>query len=183
MISNELNILNEGGFFIKNNVLPQTLYNNVIQYFNKKDFEETYQPENIFYGNKYQAYPCYQKHIHSGDLYDFIKTILKKIIDKDFNLALTLRKVYSEELLKSKVNTKYGLKHKDDSDFAGVISLDQTVDGGTAFYYNECDKYPDIEIGAFPNRMVLYRGKRWHAPCHDYTFNIRKNICFFIFYK
>jgi len=178
----ENNILNDSGIHIKHNFFSSDILKSINDTFDKKDFKETYQPEEIFYGNRYQAYPCYQKR-DNDIIFNYIKSYIENIVKKKFELLVVMRKVYSEELLKSKVNTKYGLKHKDGSDLAGVISLDHTVDGGTAFYYNQCDNYPDIEIGSWPNRMILYKGNRWHSSCHDFSYKVRKNICFFIDYK
>ena len=61
--------------------------------------------------------------------------------------------------------------------------MDFSVTGGTAFFNAQSDKFPDIEIGAVPNRLVLYDNKRFHAPSHDYTYDVRKIICFFIYNK
>ena len=32
------------------------------------------------------------------------------------------------------------------------------------------DKYPDIQIGAYPNRLIIYNATRFHAACNDFSF-------------
>ena len=78
---------------------------------------------------------------------------------------------------------KYGFVHKDCPDgepaLAGMMYFDQSFDGGTAFFANQMDKIPDIYISAYPNRLVLYHGNRFHAPAIDYTFKERLTLTFF----
>ena len=77
----------------------------------------------------------------------------------------------TEELLKSKTNTPYGLVHHDsDNQFAAVLPFYQSNSGGTAFFEYQSDKYPDIQIGAYPNRLIIYDAGRFHAACNDFTF-------------
>jgi len=38
---------------------------------------------------------------------------------------------------------------------------------------------PDIYISAVPNRLVLYSGGIYHAPCFDYTFKERLTLSLF----
>ena len=81
------------------------------------------------------------------------------------------RKMIAEELLKSKTNTPYGIVHQDNvNQFAAILFFHQSTSGGTAFFEYEDDKYPDIQIGAYPNRLIIYSAKRNHAPCNDFTF-------------
>jgi len=117
-----------------------------------------------------------------------IGNYFKTSFNDDFRVETTYRKVYSEELLKSKCNTRYGFIHTDGGMYgnclyAGVIYMDFSNTGGTAFFNAPSDKFPDIEIGAVPNRLILYDNKRFHAPSHDFTYEVRKNICFFIYDK
>ena len=77
----------------------------------------------------------------------------------------------TKELLKSKTNTPYGIVHQDlINQFAAVLPFYQSNSGGTAFYEYEFDKYPDIQIGAYPNRLIIYDAQRNHSPCNDFTF-------------
>ena len=66
------------------------------------------------------------------------------------------------------------------ADLAGVFYFEQSYLGGTAFFENHFDPIPDITIGAYTNRLILYNGNRWHAPCADYTFEERYIIAFMV---
>ena len=57
--------------------------------------------------------------------------------------------------------------------------IEQSYTGGTAFYENQWDKAPDIIYGSWPNRLVLYNGKRNHAACHDLTYEKRYMLILF----
>ena len=57
--------------------------------------------------------------------------------------------------------------------------FDQSYDGGTAFFHNQMEKAPDSYVSAFPNRLVLYHGGRFHANCFDYTMEERITLSFF----
>ena len=60
------------------------------------------------------------------------------------------------------------------------VNFDQSFDGGTAFFENRWEQVPDITIGAYPNRLILYYGGRWHAPAFDHTYKERKTLSFFL---
>ena len=95
---------------------------------------------------------------------DLIGCKMKKV-------GLMVRKMIAEELLKSKTNTPYGIVHQDTvNQFAAILFFHQSSSGGTAFFEYGDDKYPDIQIGAYPNRLIIYSAKRNHAPCNDFTF-------------
>tara|TARA_Y100000114_G_scaffold157041_1_gene186704 strand:+ start:531 stop:1073 length:543 start_codon:yes stop_codon:yes gene_type:complete len=173
-----LSDLKDGGFYIKPNFLNNKDFNYVKKNITKLKYKETYQPENTFYGNRYQAYPCYEA--EDKTFYSIFLKALTKAFDREpKKLFVVVRKILTSELLKSKTNTKYGLTHKDAHGYAGVFCFDQTVDGGTAFFENSWDKYPDIQIGAYPNRLVVYNGNRHHAAMHDFTFDTRYVIVLF----
>ena len=100
-----------------------------------------------------------------------------------------IRKSITEEVKRSKVNGKYGHIHqdlqngKDDavpSEFASVFSFVQSYDGGTAFFENEGDTAPDIEVAAYRNRLVAYGSGRLHTSCTDFTFKERNVLVSFI---
>ena len=57
--------------------------------------------------------------------------------------------------------------------------FDQAYNGGTAFFFNQMEKVPDIYVSAVPNRLVLYSGGIYHAPCFDYTYKERHTLSFF----
>ena len=87
----------------------------------------------------------------------------------------------TEELLKSKTNTPYGIIHQDsdENQFAAVMPFYQSNSGGTAFFEYVFDKYPDIQIGAYPNRLIIYGAKRHHAACNDFSFKETYKLNFF----
>jgi len=158
------------------NIIPQFLdnkeFDNLKDNIQKLEYTPTYQPRFTYFGNRFQAYPCYENLDQS--ISNFLEKKIAKIFGrklKDFNIII--RKTLSEELKKSKVNTAYGLTHSDDKQFASILHFDQTVSGGTVFFEHLYDKYPDITIGAFPNRLLMYNGRRFHAPAHDFTFEER----------
>ena len=177
---NELNIINDDGIFIKNNFFNKEIFEKLETSFNNKDFDEIHQPLQIKYENKYQAYPCYQKNAEM-EISNFIGNYFSLNLKNTFKLKTILRKTYSNELLKSVYNKKYGIIHKDNCYLAGVVYFDKTFNGGTAFYNEQTDKLSDIEVGAYPNRMILYKGNRLHSSCHDFSFKVRKILCFFIY--
>lgn len=171
-------ILN-GSIYLKPNFLSEVLYKGSINLLNNLEYEATYQPSEVYYGNRFQAYPCYQTTI--GEETNVYKKHLQEILKVNFELTVIARKVLSEELRQSKVNDRYGLIHSDpNADIAGILYFDQTVSGGTAFFEHEWDKEPDIVVGAYPNRLLMYNAKRPHAPCQDFTFEERKILAFFI---
>lgn len=148
-------------------------------------YKTHYQPD-TYYGNRLQAYPCYESYYGKENEYciNKLEDILKvKIID--FNSVA--RRTILDEIKQSKQNFgKYGFTHRDvdfkDLDrpmMAGMMYFDQSFEGGTAFFENHWDKVPDIYVSAYPNRLVLYHGGRWHAPALDYTFKERVTLSFF----
>ena len=62
---------------------------------------------------------------------------------------------------------------------AGMMYFDQAYNGGTAFFFNQMERVPDIYVSAVPNRLVLYSGGIYHAPCFDYTFKERLTLSIF----
>jgi len=171
--------INFGGIRVCNQFLDNKSFDWLDKKVKKLKYIETYQPKGHYYGNRYQAYPCYE---NSNDLE--ISSLMRANITslfgrqlKDFNLIT--RKTKSDELQKSKVNTPFGLIHSDDCDYASILYFDQTVSGGTCFFEYQLDKYPDITVGAYPNRFIAYSGRRPHAPAYDYTFKERYIVATF----
>tara|TARA_R110001592_G_scaffold114758_2_gene314868 strand:+ start:1226 stop:1786 length:561 start_codon:yes stop_codon:yes gene_type:complete len=182
------NVKNEGGIYIRENFFSEEQLSKIKNDFKSKTFYSHHQPEKYECGNRFQAYPCYQNEEDTSDVCYTIGNYFKTAFDDNFRVEAIYRKVYSEELLKSKCNTRYGFIHKDGGMretciYAGVVYMDFTVTGGTAFFNSPADKFPDIEIGAVPNRLILYDNLRYHAPSHDFTYEVRENICFFIYDK
>ena len=163
-------ILN-GSIHIQRNFLEPKLYNKMLKEIPKLKYKAGYQPDSEYFGNRFQAYPT-----NELDYWNKYKDIVVKKIEnllgcKIKNVNLKLRKVITEELLKSKTNTPYGIVHQDDENqFAAVMPFYQSNSGGTAFFEYISDKYPDIQIGAYPNRLIIYNAQRNHSPCNDFTF-------------
>jgi|TARA_R110002012_G_C11390448_1_gene584452 hypothetical protein len=149
------------------------------------DYLKVYQPDNVPYGNRQQAYPCYE-------------TLTLAQIDPEMDAAIRnqVQALFSQKIiewrcrirysLSSEVkecqafkNTNYGFIHTDDKDFAGVLPFEQSLTGGTSFFSYHWDKVPDVTHGAWPNRMIVYNGKRWHAACQDYSFEKRSVLAIF----
>jgi len=163
-------ILN-GSIHIERNFLENKLYNKMSKEISKLKYKALYQPHATYFGNRFQAYP-----VNELDNWNKYKdTVVQKIENliecKIKNVKLMVRKILAEELLKSKTNTPYGIVHRDSGNqFAAILFFHQSNSGGTAFFEYEYDKYPDIQIGAYPNRLIIYSAKRNHAPCNDFTF-------------
>ena len=163
-------ILN-GSIHIERNFLENKLYNKISKEISKLKYKAIYQPHAMYFGNRFQAYP-----VNELDNWNKYKDILVQKIEnllecKIKNVEIMVRKMLTEELLKSKTNTPYGLIHQDcHNQFAAILFFHQSNSGGTAFFEYDNDKYPDIQIGAYPNRLIIYGAKRNHAPCNDFTF-------------
>lgn len=188
--SDYFNSIRKGNIHIDNGFLNDDSYELLVNEVPKLNFIETYQPATEFYGNRFQAQPTWEfngiENIDKKLKKEFVSK-LEKILDIKIKKCKTvIRKTITSELIKSKVNTKYGLIHRDsvsDDDFcdlAGVLYFTQSYDGGTAFFEKEFDKYPDIEISAYPNRLIMYDARRSHASCHDFTFEDRYVLAFAI---
>jgi len=164
-------ILN-GSIHIERNFLEHKLYTKMFKKISKLKYKAHYQPGALYFGNRFQAYPT-----NELDNWNKYKDIVVKKIEnllgcKIKNVKLKFRKMITEELLKSKTNTPYGLVHQDipGNQFAAVLSFYQSNSGGTAFFEYPFDKYPDIQIGAYPNRLIIYDATRHHSACNDFTF-------------
>ena len=150
------------------------------------DWEPTHQPLKMKYGNRFQGMPCYQSLYDKENDYiiNKIESILQHNIT-DFNLIA--RKILISEIKASTQDfSKYGFVHRDypadqpqEPLLAAVMYFDQSYDGGTAFFHNQMEKAPDSYVSAFPNRLVLYHGGRYHANCFDYTMEERITFSFF----
>ena len=172
--------LKQGSFHLHRNFLYPKVFRKLRSVLSTFKYKATYQPHRLYYGNRFQAYPCYEFHFHTYDhiFIPQLESIIKKKIDKK-SFVCTMRKTIMEELKRSKVNTAYGNIHKDDEELAAVLYFDQTSSGGTVFFEHDLDKYPDISVGAYPNRLILYNAQRWHASSADYTFKERHVLLFF----
>lgn len=178
--------IRNGSIYIKPNFLGQDLYeefnNKVLK---KYKFKPMYQPHAVHYGNRFQAQPCWETEtLEKIDkkIYNVFKKEIENILDEKLTrFDGFIRKNITEEIKISKVNTKYGVIHMDQkAEFACVYQFTQSIDGGTAFFENAGDKYPDIEISAYTDRLIMYSGRRWHTNCIDFTFPERNVLALFI---
>ena len=172
--------LKKGSFHLHPDFLESKLFEKLKSDLPALPYTALYEPHNFYYGNRFQAYPCYEVDITTyNDVFiPKLETLLQKKIDKK-SMVCTIRKTIMEELQRSKVNTVYGTIHQDPTELAAVLYFDQTTSGGTVFFENNIDKYPDISIGAYPNRLIMYSAKRWHAPAADFTFKERYVLLLF----
>jgi len=149
------------------------------------EYEATHQPKSIQYGNRFQAAPCWETQnlkIIDRPMHNSIKKQIEELIEEpivDFHCRI--RCIKSSELKKSPQykDNNIGMIHADEDNIAGVLPFDQSFTGGTAFFSHSWDKVPDITHGAWPNRLILYNGKRNHAACQDFTFENRYMLILF----
>ena len=183
------------------NFFPQEKYQKIERDLKSLDYKASHQPATNTYGNRLQAFPCYESYYFDENAYmkSRLEDLLKTKITEFKSLA---RKIVLDEIRVSPQNFgKYGLVHKDTTYKAGVpnggqanpkgqqlvdrpmvagmMYFDQAYNGGTAFFFNQMEKVPDIYISAVPNRLVLYSGGIYHAPCFDYTFKERLTLSLF----
>lgn len=189
-MKSNLNQILDGSIHIETNFFDNIdLYKSIIKEMLQTNTKETYQPWSANYGNRMQGMPCYES------LFNFKKDYIINKIEKTLNLNVIdynciYRKIITEELKKSQCNGRYGFIHEDSkaiktnqSVLSAVMHFEQSFNGGTAFFENNYDKIPDIYVSAYPNRMILYNGKRWHAPAFDYSFKERNSLAFFLVVK
>lgn len=169
-----------GSFYLQPEWLDWSVFEEIEKSLPTLDYKPLYQPCGTYYGNRFQAYPCYEHEYtkHNSLFISEFEKILKKKIDKKSFLCI-IRKAIIDEIKQSKVNTPWAIVHYDPQEIAGILYFDQTPDGGTKFFENSGDKYPDSSIGAYPNRLLLYNARRWHAIATDFTFKERYIIAFF----
>ena len=170
--------LNEGSLYIKPCFLSEEEFLEFESRIKNYSYVDTYQPIGTVYGNRFQSYPCWETNDLAkvdAEFYELFKKKLEHILGSNILLNMRIRKVLTEEIKRSKVNTKYGHVHADhvEAQYAGVYYFVQSFDGGTAMFETPSDKVPDIEVSAYRNRLVLYSGQRWHSPCTDFTFDER----------
>ena len=191
--------LRNGSIFVCPNFLPSDIFEEFFEKVKEYPYIEGYQPAGTFYGNRFQAYPVHETKdlsVIDSRFFNWFKNGVQDILeDKIIRFHCCVRKTITEELKRSKVNTKYGIVHSDyesdlkidpsmsggdTAEFAGVFQFVQSFDGGTAFFENAGDKVPDIEVSAYPNRLTMYSGGRLHANCTDFTFDERIVVLVFI---
>ena len=160
-------------------------FNSIKRDLDRLKYHPVHQPYKNKYGNRKQAFPCYEGVYDKEN--DYITTGIETILQtKITDFKTVARKIILSEVKESPQNFgKYGFIHRDypigdrEPLIAGMMYFDQAYDGGTAFFNNQMEKVPDIYISAGPNRLVLYHGGIYHAPCLDYTFKERLTLSFF----
>ena len=174
-------ILN-GSIHIERNFLDNDLFDKTFKELQKIDYVPFHQPYENYYGNRFQAYPVNEYIIKDKKFNTIIINKLEKLLQcKVKDVHLKIRKMIASEVIKSKHDGPYGPVHKDEKNkMAAILPFYQSVSGGTAFFENECDRYPDITIGAYPNRLIIFNANRDHAPCNDLTYeeSYKLNIFF-----
>ena len=180
-----LNYVLNGGIVTLPGFFPADKYWEIKKDLDNLQWRESHQPFKNHYGNRLQAFPCYESPYDKEN--DFTINKLEDILQtKICDFKTLARKIVLSEIKQSPQNFgKYGFIHRDTSVedkkplIAAVMYFDQAYDGGTAFFHSQMEKTPDIYISAIPNRLVLYSGANQHAPCLDYTFKERKTISYF----
>lgn len=178
-----IDMIKEGGVYINHSFLPSDVFESLQEKVETYEYDAIYQPYGVYYGNRLQAFPCYEtKHIHEFDkeTSTMLEQHVQNVIGQPLiNFHAFARYSITEEVLKSKKNTRYHHPHVDNTDAAGVLYFDQTSTGGTAFFRTQWENEPDMEVGAVPNRMVCYSGRMLHSPSNDFSFDKRTTISFF----
>ncbi len=174
--------LKRGALHIEDDFFPPEVFKNIQHdlVHQKGSFLPSFQPFHDSYYNRFSAYPCHEFTTKKYDQHAFDK--ISFILGcKIKNFSSFFRKTYTAELKKSpQVNGKYGFLHYDDQEFAAVLYFDDSVHNGTAFYNKWYEKVPYTEVGAFPNRIVLYHGRRYHSICTDHNLECSTRfLCFF----
>jgi hypothetical protein len=175
----------DGAIHIERNFLDEDFYNETFERFKKLKYNAYYQPYKNYYGNRFQGSPVHEVFLKDEKFNQIIINKIEHLIEcKIKDVLLKVRKVNSEEIAKSKFNNKYGPIHTDvETTLAAILPFFQSASGGTAFFEHLVDQYPDITIGAYPNRLIIFNGNRPHAPCNDLTYdetyklNIFFNLC------
>ena len=171
--------------YIQHNFIKEN-FNSLLKKLQSHKLKATYQPNHIFYGNRFQAYPCYETDLNN-ELNEYFKKKIQKLFKSKLkNFKSIYRITLLEEFKKSACYGEYNFIHQDVDDntkiekIGGLLYLEQSVDSGTGFYYNKWDKKPDIKIGSFPNRLILYSGTIPHSALHDLN-NDKRHILIFFF--
>lgn len=169
-----------GSIHIERNFLPKNTYEQMFDDIQKLKYDACHQPHSQYFGNRFQGYPVYEA------VFDKYNPIILSKIENLVECKITythtkVRKVLASEVSKSKYDVPYGPVHIDhQTNFAAILPFYHSVSGGTAFFEYDSDKYPDISIGAYPNRLIIFNSKRFHAPCTDLTYDVsyKYNIFF-----
>ena len=102
------------------NFFPQEKYQKIERDLKELDYKATYQPSTNTYGNRLQAFPCYESYYFDENAYmkSRLEDLLKTKITEFKSLA---RKTVLDEIRVSPQNFgKYGLIHRDTTYKAAV---------------------------------------------------------------
>lgn len=171
--------LDRGGIFIDEKFLDEKIFLELKEEFNKFQYKVMHQPAHIYYGNRFQSYPVYDVDITKNKWGEIIKKQLEKSIQqKIFDCKFRARRIVMEEVKQSQFDREYAGIHHDGefSKYAAVLYFDQSFKGGTGFFRYSFDHKPDTYISAYPNKIIIYKGQRWHAAFNDFTYAVRQ-IC------
>jgi len=84
---------------------------------------------------------------------------------------LFFKKIITEELKQSQHDTRYGvIQNNEEENRKFIIFFQQTNTGGVALFRHNFEKIPDIEFGAYPNRLVIFDNTVSYAHSHDFTY-------------
>lgn len=156
-----------GTIYIENNFFNEEKFVDIKKDLFNLKYISTEQPSKDSLENRMEFYPINECAYSKQE-----KFVIKKIEDilecKIKNFIMKARKTIINEVKKSnQANGKYGFVHRDNKELAAILYFDHSIHGGTAFYRNYWDKYPEIEIGAYPNRCIIYDASRFHSSCID----------------
>ena len=142
--------------------------------------------EVTFYLNEFDTVPMFRGWIRrtnetfndieiaDPEFYELFRGRHQECLEEEItDFKCVVRKAITDEVKRSALNTKYGMVHRDTWSFGSILHFVQSYDGGTAFFEDVVDRTPDIEVSAYPNRLVMYNGRRWHSSCTDFTFDER----------
>ena len=147
----------------------------------------TYQPKNVYYPSRLDAYPCWESDPLVEN--DLSYSIFKQTFEQKTNIKVKkiesfYRKIIKEELKNSPFADKHeGLVHKDSNvrQIAGLIYFDSfSLKDGTRFYSYDGQVEPDIIIGSRPNRCVFYPSNINHSAGIDWRKEDRSIQVFFL---
>lgn len=171
--------IDKGSIHLDSNFFPDNIWKDIFYDLKQVQFNQTYQPSGFNYYNRLEAYPTNEYWYNKYN--DFIINKVQNSLGcKIKNFDCFARKLIKSEIQKSpQGQCKYGTVHKDDSEYSAVISLDESTNGGTAFYEHHHHRYPNSEIGAYPNRLVLYSGSKFHSTCYDFNLDQSIKLVFF----
>ena len=107
------------------NFFPQEKFESIKEDLKTLDYQATYQPSSKEYGNRLQAFPCYESYYHKENAY--MKSRLENLLQTKITEFKTLaRKTILDEVRSSpQMFGNYGFIHKDTSQGISVPNASQ----------------------------------------------------------